>query len=120
MRKFIKFGNPNSNWTLMVRKKMADLKIKKGERYCAIPNMPGEEAEAISLLTLKTGQKGIVLRIEGGRGACKRLNELGIIPGTEIKLVNKIQYGPVMITVKGSKLALGRGLAAKVFIKRKK
>ena len=68
------------------------------------------------LLTLQVGRKGIVGKIVGGRSACKRLNELGLVPGAEIEMVNKIANGPVMIRVKGSKLALGRGLANKVHI----
>jgi len=68
------------------------------------------------LLTLQVGRKGVVGKIVGGRSACKRLNELGLVPGTEIEMVNKIANGPVMIRVKGSKLALGRGLASKVHI----
>ena len=68
------------------------------------------------LLSLQVGRKGVVGKIVGGRSACKRLNELGLVPGTEIEMVNKIANGPVMIRVKGSKLALGRGLASKVHI----
>ncbi|MCG3253919.1 MAG: ferrous iron transport protein A [Candidatus Heimdallarchaeota archaeon] len=65
---------------------------------------------------LQVGRKGLVGKIVGGRSACKRLNELGLVPGAEIEMVNKIANGPVMIRVKGSKLALGRGLANKVHI----
>ncbi len=83
----------------------------KGKHYPADSNIKGQKK---TLLTLKVGEKGIVVRILGGQGACKRLNELGFVPGTEVKLVNKISSGPVMIRVKGSKLALGRGLANKV------
>ena len=72
------------------------------------------EKKAISLTDLPLGKVGIVFQIDSGHGACKRLNELGIIPGARIELVNKITSGPVMIRVKGSKLALGRGLARKV------
>ena len=68
------------------------------------------------LLTLQVGRKGIIGTIKGGRSACKRLNELGLVPGAEIEMVNKIADGQVMIRVKGSKLALGRGLANKVYI----
>ena len=70
----------------------------------------------MSLLHLRVGMKGVIARIDGGRGACKRLNELGLIPGTQIEMVNNIHNGPVMIKVKGSKLAIGRGLAKKVLI----
>jgi ferrous iron transport protein A len=72
--------------------------------------------ETISLNDLHIGDKGKIAKITGGRTACKRLNELGLIPGTEVELVNKISSGPVMIKVKGSKLALGRGLASKVLL----
>jgi len=68
------------------------------------------------LLMLQVGRKGIVGKIKGGRSACKRLNELGLVPGEEVEMVNKIANGPVMIRVKGSKLALGRGLASKVYV----
>ncbi|MCK5299229.1 MAG: ferrous iron transport protein A [Candidatus Heimdallarchaeota archaeon] len=68
------------------------------------------------LLLLHVGRKGIVGKILGGRSVCKRLNELGLVPGTEVEMVNRISNGPVMIRVKGSKLALGRGLASKVHI----
>jgi Fe2+ transport system protein FeoA len=68
------------------------------------------------LLTLLVGRKGFVGKIIGGRSVCKRLNELGLVPGTEVEMVNKIANGPVMIRVKGSKLAIGRGLASKVYI----
>ena len=70
--------------------------------------------KAISLPDLPLGQIGIVYQIDSGHGACKRLNELGLIPGVEVELVNKITSGPIMIRVKGSKLALGRGIARKV------
>ncbi|NHJ47046.1 MAG: ferrous iron transport protein A [Asgard group archaeon] len=76
----------------------------------------GVPETAKSLVTLHIGEKKIIVKITGGRNACKRLNELGLIPGTEIEMVNKINDGPVMIKVKGSKLALGRGLATKVIV----
>ncbi|MFW9923771.1 MAG: ferrous iron transport protein A [Candidatus Thorarchaeota archaeon] len=74
------------------------------------------DSKTKSLLMLKTGQSGIIKDILGGHRACKRLNELGLVPGVEVVVVNKISSGPLMIKVKGSKLALGRGLADKVII----
>ena len=70
----------------------------------------------IPLLMLHVGRKGVVGKIVGGRSVCKRLNELGLVPGSEVEMVNRISNGPVMIRVKGSKLAIGRGLASKVHI----
>jgi ferrous iron transport protein A len=94
---------------------LADSKTKNKQIKC---ESDGDVPDsAVSLLSLQIGEKGKIVKISGGRGACKRLNELGLVPGTEIEVVNKISSGPVMIKVKGSKLALGRGLAAKVFLK---
>lgn len=74
------------------------------------------KGKAISLIDMSLGKTAIVYQIVGGHGACKRLNELGLIPGAKVELVNRINSGPVMIRVKGSKLALGRGLARKVMV----
>ena len=83
---------------------------------CCILEGDSNNRPSKPLLLLQVGRKGIVGKIKGGRSACKRLNELGLVPGTEVEMVNKIANGPVMIRVKGSKLALGRGLASKVHI----
>ncbi|MBD3193158.1 MAG: hypothetical protein GF308_21170 [Candidatus Heimdallarchaeota archaeon] len=66
-------------------------------------------------MVLEKGEWGIVAqKIQAGRGACRRLTELGLIPGTPVQMVNKIKRGPVLIRVKGTKLAIGRGLACKI------
>lgn len=93
---------------------MTNSKTKDESHICEIDGEIPESPK--SLISLQIGEKGKIVKISGGRGACKRLNELGLIPGTEIEVVNKISSGPVMIKVKGSKLALGRGLAIKVLV----
>ncbi len=119
MRNFIKFGTPNFQLQIvcyyMEFKKMVDVDINDQQYVCSIGDEELEES-AKSLLQLEVNQKGIIVLIAGGRTACKRLNEMGLVPGVEIELVNRINSGPVMIKVKGSKLALGRGLAAKVMV----
>jgi Fe2+ transport system protein FeoA len=72
------------------------------------------EDSTIPLLDLAIGRKAIIHSLHGGHVACKRLNELGLVPEAIVEMVRKINHGPVMIRVKGSKLALGRGLALKV------
>jgi len=88
---------------------------KSNDTACSIEGDLGDRPSK-PLLMLLVGRKGIVGKIVGGRSVCKRLNELGLVPGTEVEMVNKIANGPVMIRVKGSKLAIGRGLASKVYI----
>jgi len=92
-------------------------KIESSGTYCANKlNDSGLEKKAISLIDLPLGKTAIIFQIKSGQAACKRLSELGLIPGVRVELVNRITSGPVMIRVKGSKLALGRGLAQKVMV----
>lgn len=59
----------------------------------------------------------IVDKIIGGSRATQRLTHLGILPDTLVKIVRRGWGGPILIEVKGSKLALGRGLANKIVVK---
>ena len=66
---------------------------------------------------LERGASGIVAYINGGRRVVKRLLDLGITLGTKITLQEKgIFTGPVVISVRGSNLTLGRGIAVKIFL----
>ena len=66
---------------------------------------------------MENGQIGIIVSIAGGRGATKRLADLGLRPGAGIKVLRKAFFsGPVQIEACGSKLVIGRGLAAKIYV----
>lgn len=93
------------------------VRTESTESYCPSKlNDDSIENNTISIIDLPLGKSAIVYQIKSGHTACKRLNELGLIPGVRVELVNRITSGPVMIRVKGSKLALGRGLARKVMV----
>jgi Fe2+ transport system protein FeoA len=78
------------------------------------------EQEDIGIAHFKEGQAGNIVTITGGRMVVKRLADLGLTPGTEIKLIRKIRpHGPVELQVRGSKIVLGRGIASKIRIKPK-
>lgn len=72
------------------------------------------------LTELEDGQAGIIVSITGGEKALKRLADLGLSPGTEIKVLRKGLFsGPVQVEATGSKLVIGRGLASKIIIELK-
>lgn len=75
------------------------------------------ELENISLDILKPNECARIKEINGGHAACKRLFELGLNRGSEVKMM-KNDYGPVILYLSGHKLALGRGLANKVIVER--
>ena len=75
--------------------------------------------DEVSLIKLKEKEEAVIVSILGGRMATKRLADLGLTPGTKIKVLRKaLLFGPVEIEARGSALVLGQGLAAKVIVKK--
>ena len=71
----------------------------------------------LALSELKQGQTGKIQFIRGGHTILQRLLDMGLTPGTKITLLKTAPFeGPIEIFVRGSKLALGRGIASKVFV----
>jgi DtxR family Mn-dependent transcriptional regulator len=71
----------------------------------------------VPLCSLRPKQKAIVRFVRAGTMAVKRLNDLGVVTGTKIELRNCAPLeGPVEIIVRGSSLAIGHGLAAKIYV----
>lgn len=50
--------------------------------------------------------------------ACmKRLTDLGLTPGTDVTVVKSAPFkGPLEVTVRGSRLAIGRGMASRILV----
>ena len=72
---------------------------------------------AIPLSELSIDEEGKVSHIASGRGATNRLSGMGITVGTTIKVLSKAPFqGPIQISVRGTRLALGRGLTKKILI----
>lgn len=67
------------------------------------------------LLTLKQGDEGKVMEIDAGRGATRRLYEMGFNLGALVKVI-KNDAGPVIVSLAGNKVAIGRGLAEKIIL----
>lgn len=71
-----------------------------------------------SIIDMKKGDCGRVALIFAGETARRRLVEMGLTDGTRIRIERQPSLiGPIEISVRGSMLAIGRGLAAKVFVK---
>jgi ferrous iron transport protein A len=73
----------------------------------------------IFLVNLKEGEKAVIISIIGGVGVTQRLTDMGLTPSTEITVIKSAFFGPIEISVRGSKLAIGRGIAAKILVERK-
>jgi len=79
------------------------------------------KASGATLASLGVGEKAIVEWIVAGPGAARRLADMGLTPGTEVKIVRRGPLGgPIQVEVRGTSLALGYGLASKVLVRRER
>lgn len=71
----------------------------------------------LALSMMKTSQSGIVEVINGGGEICKRLDALGIRAGSKIKKKSAmIGFGPVIVSVGNTEIAIGHGMASRIFV----
>jgi len=71
------------------------------------------------MMPLSFAPQGQVLKlvsIRGGLGVQKRLTALGLTPGTEVSIITQNHDGPLILAVKGSRLAIGRGLSHHILV----
>jgi ferrous iron transport protein A len=73
-------------------------------------------SKAIPLCMAETCKEVKVMKVRAGSGLQRKLADMGLTPGAEIKLINCQGVGPVLIDLKGSRLALGRGMAMKIMV----
>ncbi len=64
---------------------------------------PGEEVELVG--------------INAGFGLRKKLADMGLFPGVPLRIVQSQLPGPVIIEVRGSRLALGRGMTQRIMVR---
>jgi ferrous iron transport protein A len=68
------------------------------------------------LSTVTEGETVKLAKISAGRGLNNRLASMGLLPNVEITVVKNDRRGPSVISVKDSKIMLGRGLARKIMV----
>lgn len=71
------------------------------------------------LSELTPGSIATIVELGGGRGIVGRLAALGFTPGSDVQVVRNDGRGPLIIAVLDTQIALGRGQASKVLVKRK-
>ncbi len=76
---------------------------------------PTENRNARPLSNVGRGETVRLERIEAGRRLSQRLAELGLTPGVTIQVLH-VNGGPMLIGVRGARLALGRGMAEKIVV----
>jgi ferrous iron transport protein A len=62
------------------------------------------------------GEPMTIVDVRAGSRLRHRLSDLGLVPGTVIKVVQSLGHGPVILALGDSRLALGRGASHKVLV----
>ena len=69
-----------------------------------------------SISDLETGAGGLVYQLRGGKDFANRMAALGFTIGAEVRVVQNHGRGPVIVSVRHVRVALGRGEAHKVLV----
>ncbi len=72
---------------------------------------------SLPLAFLPEGTAGIVLEIKGGKRTVRHLTDIGFAPHARVKVIKSYQAGPLLVMVKDSRIALGRGMAMAILVK---
>jgi ferrous iron transport protein A len=71
----------------------------------------------VSLNNLTSGAQGRLVRLGGDRAFRRRLMELGLLPGTPVRLIRRAELGGVLeLEVRRSRLTVCLAEAAEVFV----
>ena len=85
----------------------------------------------LRLTELKDGESGVITSIGAGHGRRhrerhgtgrgwgfrKRLEDMGLTPGARVTVVKSAPFrGPLEVYIRGSRLAIGKGMAERVFV----
>ncbi|MDD5511102.1 MAG: FeoA family protein [Dehalococcoidales bacterium] len=72
--------------------------------------------KSLPLAMINPYEEVTVAEIRGGRGLVQRLADMGLTPGTKLKVINSQMPGPILIDLRGSRLVLGHGVALKIMV----
>ena len=73
-----------------------------------------EQYASIPLSTLKPDSQGAIHSLKAGQVLTSRLATLGFTPGAQIVMVQNYGWGPVIVQIRDTRIALGRGEARKI------
>ena len=83
--------------------------LKNGESLPQDPCIPLDRVPA--------GRRAILQHLGGGNELISRLAALGLIPGSPVRVIQNFGAGPLIVAVRGTRLALGREEAHKLLVR---
>jgi ferrous iron transport protein A len=77
-----------------------------------------EQHRKVKLSDVAAGEIATITDFQGGRMVNNRLASLGFTPGVRVDMSQNYGHGPLIVKVRGTRVALGRGEAAKIIVER--
>lgn len=74
--------------------------------------------DCIPLSEISAGEEAMIVDFRGGRAVNNRLASLGFTPGVQVCMTQNFGRGPLIVTVRGTRVALGRGEAQRILVAR--
>ncbi|NWF64450.1 MAG: ferrous iron transport protein A [Chloroflexi bacterium] len=71
--------------------------------------------QSFPLTMAAQGERVRLLRVNAGEALSSRLSAMGLTPGVEFSVIQD-SGGPLLLGVRDSRLAVGRGMAQKIFV----
>lgn len=88
----------------------------KMEIYGMCQKCMGKRKPALPLAMSSPGERVKVVRFLGGSTMQARLASMGLNAGSEVEVLSNNSRGPCIVASKGTRLALGRGVAHKILV----
>lgn len=70
----------------------------------------------MSLAEIRIGSRVLLASIEWGHSVKKKLQDMGLTPGVMMTVRAAPANGPMIVEVRGTRLALGRGILSKILV----
>jgi ferrous iron transport protein A len=72
----------------------------------------------VPLSALQAGEYGTIIDLAAGKSVLSRMASLGFTPGAHVSVVQNFGRGPLIALVRGARIALGRGEARRIRVRR--
>ena len=70
-----------------------------------------------SLDRIPSGSRGVISALRGGELFLSRITAMGFTPETDISVIRNGRRGPLIVSLRDTEVAIGRGEAAKISIR---
>lgn len=71
-----------------------------------------------SLSSVQSGESVQIRRMDGGHQFLSRLASLGFTPGARLQVIQNYGHGPIIVRLRDTRVALGRGEAKKILVEK--